>query len=89
MRRPGLVRASRLLRGLQLPLLQSPLHRLWRHRPQDRAGAMIAGPWSTREEFETWWRANVIALNRLSVSDPREYERVVRVIEKFNAQHPR
>jgi type II secretory pathway component PulC len=49
---------------------------------------MIAGPWKDRAEFETWWTGNVIALNRLSVTDPREYERVVQVIEKFNAEHP-
>lgn len=49
---------------------------------------MIAGPWANREEFETWWRANVIALNRLSVTDPREYQRVAAAIEKFNAEHP-
>jgi len=40
-------------------------------------------------EFEIWWAANVIAVNRLSVDDPREYERVVQAIEKFNAENPR
>jgi hypothetical protein len=49
---------------------------------------MIAGPWKDRAEFEAWWQANVIALNRLSVTDPREYERVAQAIEKFNAEHP-
>lgn len=50
---------------------------------------MIAGPWKDRAEFDRWWAANVIALNRLSVTDPREYERVVQAIEKFNAENPR
>lgn len=50
---------------------------------------MTAGPWSSRADFEAWWRANVVALNRLSVTDPREYERVVQAIEKFNAENPR
>lgn len=50
---------------------------------------MTAGPWKDRAEFDVWWRTNVIALNRLSVTDPREYERVVQVIDKFNAENPR
>lgn len=50
---------------------------------------MIAGPWKDRAEFDRWWAANVIALNRLSVTDPREYERVCQAIEKFNAENPR
>jgi len=50
---------------------------------------MIAGPWKDRAEFEIWWAANVIAVNRLSVDDPREYERVCRLIEQFNLEHPR
>ena len=49
---------------------------------------MIAGPWKDRAEFDAWWRDNVIALNRLSVTDPREYGRIVQIIEKFNADHP-
>lgn len=50
---------------------------------------MIAGPWKDRAEFETWWAANVIALNRLAVTDRDEWERVCRLIEKFNAENPR
>ncbi|MGQ3299684.1 hypothetical protein [Reyranella sp.] len=50
---------------------------------------MIAGPWKDRDELDAWWAANVIALNRPSVTDPREYERVVHAIEKFNAENPR
>jgi hypothetical protein len=47
---------------------------------------MNAGPWKDREEFMRWWLANVIALNRLSVTDPREYERVCQAIEKFHTR---
>ncbi len=50
---------------------------------------MIAGPWTDRAAFETWWLLNVRALNRLAVIDPRESERVCRVIEAFNAEHPK
>lgn len=50
---------------------------------------MIAGPWKDRAEFDAWWAAHVIELNRLSVDDPREFERIVQVIEKFNAENPR
>ena len=49
---------------------------------------MIAGPWKAREEFEAWWREHGRAYRRLSVDDPGEYERIVQVIEKFNAEHP-
>lgn len=49
---------------------------------------MIAGPWASRAEFEAWWRENVVEINRLSVTDPREFARVSAVIEKFNAENP-
>ena len=49
---------------------------------------MKAGPWATREEFETWWRENVIAFNRLSVTDPEEWERVAKAVEAFQQKHP-
>jgi hypothetical protein len=45
---------------------------------------MIAGPWSSRDEFEEWWKANVIAFNRLSVTDPDEWERIAKAIEAFH-----
>jgi hypothetical protein len=45
---------------------------------------MTAGPWSSRAEFEAWWRQNVIAFNRLAVTDPREWERIAKAIEEFN-----
>lgn len=47
---------------------------------------MIAGPWASRADFEKWWAANVVAFNRLSVTDPREWERVARVIEAFQSR---
>ncbi|MFY8105627.1 MAG: hypothetical protein ACOVKO_01835 [Elstera sp.] len=50
---------------------------------------MTAGPWKDREEWEVWWKANVIAFNRLSVTDPREWERIAQVIEKFNQENRR
>lgn len=50
---------------------------------------MNAGPWKDRADFERWWAANVIAFNRLSVTDPREWERIAQVIEKFNKENPR
>lgn len=50
---------------------------------------MTPGPWKDRADFERWWAANVIAFNRLSVTDPREWERIAQVIEKFNKENPR
>lgn len=47
---------------------------------------MTAGPWESRLAFELWWKAHVIAFNRLSVSDPEEWERVAQAIEAFNAR---
>lgn len=47
---------------------------------------MNAGPWKDRAEWEAWWRANVIAFNRLAVTDPREWERIAQAIEKFHTR---
>ena len=44
---------------------------------------MTAGPWKDRVEFEAWWRQNVIAFNRLAVTDPREWERIAKHVEEF------
>lgn len=49
---------------------------------------MIAGPWKDRAEFEAWWMKNSRAVNRLSVTDREEYERVASAIEDFNTRHP-
>lgn len=49
---------------------------------------MNAGPWKDRAEFEAWWRANVTELNRLSVTDPVEWERVAKAVEKFQKENP-
>lgn len=50
---------------------------------------MTLGPWKDRAEYEQWWRQNVVAFNRLAVTDPEEWERVVQAIEKFNTENPR
>ena len=44
--------------------------------------------WPTRAAFEAWWRENVIELNRLSVTSPREYERLADKIAGYLAQIP-
>lgn len=44
---------------------------------------MIAGPWGCRNDFEAWWMANVVAFNRLAVTDPEEWERIARAIDAF------
>jgi hypothetical protein len=45
---------------------------------------MKAGPWKDRDEFEEWWAANVIAFNRLAVTDPEAWERIAKAIEAFH-----
>jgi hypothetical protein len=50
---------------------------------------MIAGPWPTLAAFESWWLANVVAFNRLSVTDPREWERVAAKVEAFQVENQR
>lgn len=50
---------------------------------------MTIPEWQSRKEWEIWWAAHVVAFNRLSVSDPREWERVAKAIEKFNQENPR
>jgi len=50
---------------------------------------MIAGPWSSRDEFEEWWDRNGMAHNRLAVTDPKEWERVAKIIETFQRENPR
>lgn len=49
---------------------------------------MTVPDWTSRADFEAWWRANVVAFNRLAVADPEEWERVARKIEAFNARNP-
>lgn len=52
------------------------------------AGALLpAEPWADRAAFESWWAANVIAFNRLSVTDPEEWERIARKVEKFQQEN--
>lgn len=45
---------------------------------------MNAGPWKDRAEWLRWWAANVIAFNRLAVTDPAAWERIAQAIEKFH-----
>lgn len=49
---------------------------------------MTAGPWKDRAEFEEWWHENVTAFNRLSTADPAEWERVAKLVEKFQKDNP-
>ena len=48
---------------------------------------MNAGPWSSRADFETWWRANVTEFNRLAVVDPEEWERIAKRVEDFQRKN--
>jgi len=50
---------------------------------------MKAGPWSNRADFEAWWAANVVAFNRLAVTDREEWERVAAAVEEFQRENPR
>lgn len=47
-----------------------------------------AGPWATRAKFEVWWSENVTEFNRLSVTDPKEWERVAKAVEEFQRGNP-
>lgn len=49
---------------------------------------MIAGPWPDWSAFRRWWLENVRELNRLSVTDPEEWERVTTEIEAFYETTP-
>lgn len=44
---------------------------------------MKAGPWKDWDEHRAWWRANVLELNRMSVTDPDQWERITIQIEAF------
>lgn len=50
---------------------------------------MIAGPWRNRAHFEEWRLANVVAFNRLAVTDREEWERVAQAVEAFQRENPR
>ncbi len=49
---------------------------------------MIAGPWKSRAEFESWWKVNVVEFNRLAVRDPQEWRRVAAIVDKFQQENP-
>jgi len=42
--------------------------------------------WRTRADYDVWCRGNMVAFNRLSVTDPQEWERVTQKIEAFLAR---
>lgn len=46
-----------------------------------------AGGWQSRAEFEEWFKRNVIAFNRLAVSDPEEWKRVADKVEQFQREN--
>jgi hypothetical protein len=48
---------------------------------------MNAGPWKDHEDWERWWAANVIAFNRLAVTDPEAWERITQAIEKYHKEN--
>jgi hypothetical protein len=49
---------------------------------------VIAGPWKDWDDHRKWWAENSIEINKLSVTDPEEWERVTRKIEAFLASVP-
>jgi hypothetical protein len=44
------------------------------------------GEWRTRADYDAWCRRNMVAFNRLSVTDPDAWERTVQQIEAFLAR---
>lgn len=50
----------------------------------NRAIDLPIGQWKDRKEYDVWWRQNVIAFNRLAVTDRAEWERIAQAIEKFH-----
>lgn len=42
--------------------------------------------WRTRADYDAWCRSNMRTFNRLSVTDPQEWERVTQKIEAFLAR---
>lgn len=51
-------------------------------------GLLPLTPWRDRAEFEAWWKANVIAFNRLSVTDPPDWQRIAKAVEEFQSRNP-
>lgn len=43
--------------------------------------------WKSRAEFDAWWLPNVRDINRLSVQNPDEWERITQRIEAFWQKH--
>lgn len=47
---------------------------------------VIAGSWKDRAEYDAWCIRNMEAMNRLAVTNPKEWERMAREIEAFHAR---
>ena len=43
---------------------------------------MTPPAFTTLAEYDVWWRAHGIAHNRLAATDPAEWERIARIIER-------
>jgi len=43
--------------------------------------------WADRADFESWWLANVVAFNRLSVADPKKWQRQASAVEAFQQKN--
>lgn len=44
---------------------------------------MTFGPWKSVADFEAWWKANGREYRRFAVTDPDEWERGAKAVEKF------
>jgi hypothetical protein len=42
----------------------------------------------SRKDYDQWWMKHSIAINRLAVTDPKEFGRIATEIEKQLAQLP-
>lgn len=47
------------------------------------------GKWEGQADWQAWWDAHSIAANRLAVTDPEAWERILQATEKFNQENPR
>lgn len=45
---------------------------------------MTVPTWTSRADFEAWWKEHGREFRRLVVTDPEEHERIAREIEAFN-----
>ena len=54
--------------------------------PPNRTIERPIGHWKNRKEYDAWWMRNSMAHNRLAVTDPAEWERIAKEIDKFYAR---